>query len=79
MHAHRWRRTFAREWKLNGGNDGDLMLLMGWTSGEMPRRYGQSAAAYSRLPFYRIAGPPRNHHRLTRQQDDPGSGHHRDR
>jgi integrase/recombinase XerC len=45
VHAHRWRHTFAHEWKLNGGNEGDLMLLMGWTSDEMPRRYGQSAAA----------------------------------
>jgi integrase len=45
VHAHRWRHTFAHEWKLNGGNEGDLMLLMGWTSDEMARRYGQSAAA----------------------------------
>lgn len=42
VHAHRWRHTFAHEWKLNGGNEGDLMLLMGWTSDEMPRRYGQA-------------------------------------
>lgn len=28
-----------------GDNEGDLMLLMGWTSDEMLRRYGQSAAA----------------------------------
>jgi integrase len=45
VHAHRWRHTFAHEWKLQGGNEGDLMLLMGWTSDEMPRRYGRSAAA----------------------------------
>jgi integrase/recombinase XerC len=44
VHAHRWRHTFAHEWKLHGGNEGDLMLLMGLTSDEMPRRYGQSAA-----------------------------------
>lgn len=31
--------------KLAGGDTGDLMLLMGWSSEEMPRRYGASAAA----------------------------------
>jgi transposase len=35
----------AHEWKLAGGDTGDLMLLLGWTSEEMPRRYGASAAA----------------------------------
>lgn len=45
LHAHRWRHTFAHEWKLAGGDTGDLMLLLGWTSDDMPRRYGASAAA----------------------------------
>lgn len=45
VHAHRWRHNFAHEWKLAGGNTGDLMLLLGWTSEDMPRRYGASAAA----------------------------------
>jgi integrase/recombinase XerC len=45
VHAHRWRHSFAHEWKLAGGNTGDLMLLLGWSSEEMPRRYGASAAA----------------------------------
>src|SRR5690606_21521948 len=45
VHAHRWRHTFAHEWKLAGGDTGDLMLLLGWTSDDMPRRYGASAAA----------------------------------
>jgi integrase/recombinase XerC len=27
VHAHRWRHSFAHEWKLQGGNEGDLMLL----------------------------------------------------
>jgi site-specific recombinase XerD len=43
VYAHRWRHRFAHEWKLAGG-DGDLMLP-GWSSEEMPRRYGASAAA----------------------------------
>ena len=45
VHAHRWRHNFAHEWKLAGGDSGDLMLLLGWTSDDMPRHYGASAAA----------------------------------
>ncbi len=45
VHAHRWRHNFAHEWKLAGGDTGDLMLLLGWTSEDMPRLYGVSAAA----------------------------------
>ncbi len=44
-HAHRWRHNFAHEWHKGGGNTGDLMLLLGWASEDMPRRYGASAAA----------------------------------
>jgi integrase len=44
-HAHRWRHNFAHEWHRAGGNTGDLMLLLGWASEGMPRRYGASAAA----------------------------------
>jgi site-specific recombinase XerD len=45
VHAHRWRHNYAHEWKLAGGDTGDLMLLLGWTSEDMPRHYGASAAA----------------------------------
>ncbi|MGX7674562.1 tyrosine-type recombinase/integrase [Plantactinospora sp. DSM 117369] len=45
VHAHRWRHSFAHEWKRAGGDMGDLMLLLGWTSEDMPRHYGASAAA----------------------------------
>lgn len=45
VHAHRWRHSFAHQWKRAGGNTGDLMLLLGWTSDDMPRHYGASAAA----------------------------------
>ncbi|GAA1068241.1 MULTISPECIES: tyrosine-type recombinase/integrase [Streptomyces violaceusniger group] len=45
IHAHRWRHAFAHAWKRAGGDSGDLMLLMGWTSDDMPRHYGASAAA----------------------------------
>jgi integrase/recombinase XerC len=48
VHAQRWRHSFAHEWKLAGGDTGDLMLLMGWSSEECgcgagsscPRRLG---------------------------------------
>lgn len=46
LHAHRWRHTFAHEWKLAGGDTGDLMLLLGWASEEMAHHYGASAAAH---------------------------------
>lgn len=45
VHAHRWRHSFAHEWKLAGGDTGDLMLVLGWSSEDMPRRYGALAAA----------------------------------
>ncbi len=45
VHAHRWRHTFAHEWKRAGGDTGDLMVLLGWSSDDMPRHYGASAAA----------------------------------
>jgi integrase/recombinase XerC len=45
MHAHRLRHTLAHEWQLHGGNESDLMAIMGWTSPEMLRRYGASARA----------------------------------
>ncbi len=44
VHAHRWRHTYAHDWKLGGGDTGDLMVLMGWSSEEMARHYGASAA-----------------------------------
>lgn len=43
LHAHWWRHSFAHEWKLAGADTGDLMLLLGWASEDMPRRYGAAA------------------------------------
>ena len=45
LHAHRWRHTYAHEWKAAGGDTGDLMLVLGWSSETMARHYGASAAA----------------------------------
>ncbi|WP_460959159.1 tyrosine-type recombinase/integrase [Parasphingorhabdus pacifica] len=45
VHAHRWRHSYAHEWKRSGGDTGDLMLVLGWSSDVMARHYGASAAA----------------------------------
>lgn len=43
IHPHRFRHTFAHQWKVNGGNEDALMRIMGWRSREMLSRYGASA------------------------------------
>lgn len=45
LNPHRFRHTFAHQWMAAGGQESDLMLIAGWTSPEMVRRYGRSAAA----------------------------------
>jgi len=41
--SSRWRHSLAHEWKRAGGDTGDLMLLLGWTSEDIPRHCGASA------------------------------------
>lgn len=57
VHAHRFRHTFAHLWLEAGGREGDLMMLGGWTSPEMPRRYGRSAAAERAREAHRTHSP----------------------
>ncbi len=45
VNPHRFRHTFAHEWLANGGQEGDLMRLTGWSSRSMLDRYGASAAS----------------------------------
>ncbi|WP_405991048.1 tyrosine-type recombinase/integrase [Streptomyces sp. NBC_00986] len=62
IHPHQFRHTFAHLWKVNGGNEDDLMRITGWSSRQMLSRYAASAgaerarAAHARLsPADRIA------------------------
>jgi site-specific recombinase XerD len=44
LHAHRFRHTAAHRWLAAGGQERDLMRLMGWSSDAMIGHYGSSAA-----------------------------------
>lgn len=44
VYPHQLRHTFSHEFRAQGGSEGDLMYLAGWTSTAMAHRYGQSAA-----------------------------------
>jgi hypothetical protein len=44
VHPHRFRHTHAHDFLLAGGQERDLMRLMGWRSEGMLSRYGASAA-----------------------------------
>jgi integrase len=44
INPHRFRHTFAQEFRMNGGDDTQLQYLAGWKSSAMPGRYGRSAA-----------------------------------
>ncbi len=45
INPHRLRHTWAHEFRAQGGSEGDLMFLAGWSSPTMAHRYGRSAAA----------------------------------
>lgn len=44
VYTHLFRHTFAHNWLSEGGTEGNLMRLAGWSSREMLSRYGASAA-----------------------------------
>jgi site-specific recombinase XerD len=57
INPHMFRHTFSHEWLDNGGESGDLMELNGWSSEQMTRRYGKSAAgARARRSYDRVMG-----------------------
>lgn len=53
VHAHLFRHTFAHNHLVNGGNEGDLMMLAGWKSRQMLNRYASSTAAERARIAYR--------------------------
>ncbi len=57
LHPHQFRHTFAHIWQLLGGQDGDLMNLMGWTSRDMVTHYAASAAAIRAQEAHRRLSP----------------------
>ncbi|HUZ55641.1 MAG TPA: site-specific integrase [Streptosporangiaceae bacterium] len=55
VYPHRFRHHFSHTWLDQGGAEGDLMELNGWTSPQMLRRYGASArSARARRSYDRI-------------------------
>ncbi len=44
VHPHQFRHTWAHQFKLSGGDRGDLKRMGGWKSDQMVDRYGASAA-----------------------------------
>lgn len=57
LHPHLFRHSFAHAWLAAGGRESDLMMLAGWTSPDMVRRYGRSAAADRAMAAHRDLSP----------------------
>ncbi|MCU1453847.1 MAG: integrase family protein [Acidimicrobiales bacterium] len=57
VHPHRFRHTMAHTWLAEGGNEGDLMQVAGWTSRDMLARYASSAAAQRAREAHRRLSP----------------------
>jgi integrase len=57
LHPHMFRHTFAHEFRVEGGSEGDLLYLAGWKSTAMAHRYGRSAAAQRARDAHRRLSP----------------------
>lgn len=57
IHPHMFRHTMAHEYLHNGGNEGDLMKVTGWTTRAMVDRYGASAAAQRAKDAHDVFSP----------------------
>ena len=57
INPHMFRHTFAHVWRVDGGEETDLMRLMGWRSRQMLSRYGESAADERAIKAHRKNSP----------------------
>ncbi len=57
LHPHALRHFFAHSWLSNGGSEGDLMKLGGWTNPEVMRHYGSAAAVERALDAHKRLSP----------------------
>jgi site-specific recombinase XerD len=53
IHPHQYRHTWAHQYRVSGGDRGDLKRLGGWKSDQMVDRYGASAADQRAQQDYR--------------------------
>ena len=57
IHPHQFRHSFAAAWMADGGSEGDLMHLAGWSSRDMLARYGRYTAAERALVAHERHAP----------------------
>jgi site-specific recombinase XerD len=57
LNPHRFRHSFAHAYLAAGGQEGDLMRLMRWTSRTMVGRYGASAASERAIASHAALSP----------------------
>jgi len=63
LHPHLFRHTFAHRWLAQGGQESDLIRIVGWSQKsamEMLQRYGASAASERAHAAHRRLGPVDN-------------------
>ena len=70
IHPHQFRHTFAHTWLAQGGNEGDLVRLTGWSGRDMLARYAASTADECAREAHRKAQPRRPALNSRRQAAD---------